>query len=884
MDEIIPESSLIGAEDSLRWSMNSDLPPNRSLFGKPRSPSIEGNASPHNNPHPETPGFPITRTGKNRVDVPCSQVSDASTPKPKGAPRPSNLLPNSGFQTLIPGPSVDVQEDEFTTTTRCTFSPSPLSAPTSTVPLTLPNGTMEYSVSFVPSVPTELTPKVSRLQRTATTQPKELLNLQGLRKSLSSDPSNISSRHERNEDNKGKESPQLHRAHIETPSAQILSGLVSQEIQNNSCPKTSSLNKSTVEREDRAMVDEASAQKGLQIVNTPVNSLASQKGADKRSQGVPDNQTSQQVEENLKKGESKVAVAEGEKAGKLADTRKMEKARKAAERKTEEVQKIEATRMVEKARNLEDTRGEDGARKVEEVQNLEEAQRVGGKRKVEVSGNDEVRNVKKDQEQKTKVQKANNEKLQVKEQRTREKKTEEIKNTVEAEKKGAEAARTKAGVAAEKQGEELKKIGKEMKAKGKAEETEGKRHEKLAKQKKNQLEAGSKRAKTTVMREAESDSIQKSDVAPPTEELPASQVGRKRQISESPLTLEKGGGKKQKVTKTSEKDEHIPKTASAPSKKSTLVAKPRRSVSFADVDQPVLPAQGPDVSENSTAQKTSIPMPVPLPKLSQAAKPAAKKAKMEAKEIMALSGRRRSKLSKEIVESSGSDSEVAQQTSERINSTPMKVSRRPVDPMKPSSDPKQEANKGLNSGPRAESESESESEPESEFESESESESELGSEYKSVLKENRIIEMNDAATEKESTLKTNEHVTGVTKGSVSCDVLPKRQFARRTASRISTPFSVVKETGTRHSTKNTLHDKETKEATASRLQKTLDGKHNRPRHCLQILDLTEIQIQPQLVLSLTQILHLQLVPSPKQILHLHDNQELPHEMTKLQHE
>ena len=746
MDEIVPESSPIGAEDSLRWSTN------KTLFGRPRSPSLEGNTSPHHKPQSETPSFRITRTGKNKVDVPCSQVSDASTSKPKGASHPSNLLPNGGFKTLVSSPSVDVQEDEFTSATRCTSSPSAttsLPLPTSNIPHAFPlqNGVMEYPDS---SIPTELTPKLARLQRETTTQPKQLStpnNSQGL--------SNLPSCHDPGNENIGKESPRLRRAHIDdTPSAQILSGLVSQESQNSPLrQKISSRNKTTVEREDRAMVD---GQRGLKTVNVRGNSLASQKGIGKGGGGVPDDQMVRRVEERLENVERKVAIAGGERVRKLAET--------------------------------------------EEAQNAEEARRVDISKKVE---NEAARNVKKDQEKKakyTQIQKANNEKLRVKEQLgAREKKIEETKNNVGTEKKRAETERKKAGIAAEKLlkgGEELKKIGKELIAGEKAGEDEGKRQEKSTKQRENQAGAVPQKVKAKATAVGE-DSIQKRGVAPPAdEELPAVQVGRKRQLSEGPLALEKGKGKKQKTTKALEKE-----TASAPRQITTPVAKLRRSVSFVDVNQPVLTAQSPGVSENSMAQKTPIPTAVPQPGFSPAEKPAAKKAKIGAETLRTRSQR---KLSKDIVESSGSDSEVAQQISECIRTSSMHTGdfKRPVGPTKPNSELKRGTNKESNSGSKSESESESESEPESESDLDSESEPEQ--------EETRNIEVKNAKpteTKKGPTPRIGGHVTRAVKSPV--------------------PYA-VKETVAGRGMENSLHDSKNKEVGPSKLQKTPEGEAQLP--------------------------------------------------------
>jgi len=43
IEEVVPESSYIGAEDSLVWSTDGHQPPNRRLFAKPSSPMHDSN-------------------------------------------------------------------------------------------------------------------------------------------------------------------------------------------------------------------------------------------------------------------------------------------------------------------------------------------------------------------------------------------------------------------------------------------------------------------------------------------------------------------------------------------------------------------------------------------------------------------------------------------------------------------------------------------------------------------------------------------------------------------------------------------------------------------------------------------------------------------------
>ena len=133
VEEMVPESSCVGAEDSLVWSTDGHQPPNRRLFARPSSPIHDRNlaSSLNKGKDPNSPDFRFTRTRKSvetRVEVLGTQASQPLSLQEKGTPHPRRFLSNGAPVILSPGSSVDAKEEELTSLASIRSSHSPFLA------------------------------------------------------------------------------------------------------------------------------------------------------------------------------------------------------------------------------------------------------------------------------------------------------------------------------------------------------------------------------------------------------------------------------------------------------------------------------------------------------------------------------------------------------------------------------------------------------------------------------------------------------------------------------------------------------------------------------------------------------------------------------------
>jgi len=611
VEEVVPESSCIGAENSLVWSTDGHQPPNRRLFARPSSPIHGRNlaSSLHKEKDPNTPDFRFTRTRKSveaRVEVLGTQASQPLPFQEKGTPHPRRFLTNDAPAILSPGSSVSAKEEQLT-------SPASTRSPHSS----LLAREAPYSASTLDDV-----------QSTNSTQdtPKQSVLTQALPPKAHAQPPQQALRHRSSQPQGASQglsdigaSGGYNLPPLDTPSTQLLIGLASQEsaIKSPLSEKTTAQSKLAMERDARAAAAEARRQKQLEESTTDED-------MDDEEGEATDSETEQQMEEELKKAE--------EKARKV----KEEEARKAKE---EEARREEEEKAQEEARKAKE---EETRKKKEELAwKVQEEERKAKEKKARMDKEEGETRMKEQQEaEKGKAEEASQ-------------KAEEAKAAVEAEnKKAAKAAekeateKKKAEAIAEKlrkkqEQEELKRIEKERRAKGKAEESERKKQEKADKGK---VKRNAKKAPE----DAEEKSAANED--PKAPEPPASQAGKRQRPTpnERPSAAEDvPQGKKQKTTTA--KQANNPKVDDAPrnpdlhppatpkvsalrktSPNGTPAAKARRSVSFMDMTASVLTPQTSSASEApaNVYPKTPVPPPVfipgTVPTLVPTTKPAAK--------------------------------------------------------------------------------------------------------------------------------------------------------------------------------------------------------------------------------------------------------------------
>ncbi|RPB27362.1 hypothetical protein L211DRAFT_834221 [Terfezia boudieri ATCC MYA-4762] len=668
VEEVIPESSYIGAENSQVWSTDGHQRPNRRLFARPSSPTHDRNLASFLNKAkgPNTPDFQFTRTRKSaetQVEVLGTQGSQHLPFQEKGTLHPRRLLTNGAPAILSPGSTVDAKEEELTSSASIRSSHSPFLAREAPHPVRPLDDVRSANSMQDTSKPPVLTQAVSPKAHTQSFQ-------QALRH---------------------RPSPPL-----DTPSTQLLIGLALQEnsIKSPLSEKTTDQSKLAMERGARAVAAEARGQKQLDTSTTGED-------IDDEEDETTDSETEQQMEEELKKVEEKARKVKEDEVRKAKEeearwekeevTRKeQEETRKAKEEETRK----EKEELARKAQEEEErkAREEKATKGKEDEEALKKEQQEAEERKAEESS-------RKAEEAKAAIEAENKKKVA----KTAEKEA--------VEKKKAEAITEKPRKKQEQ--EELTKIEKEGKAKERAEESERKKQERA-----KQVEKGnSTRKNAKAPKDAEENSSQNEDTTPKAPDVPASQAGKKRQRplpNERPLATEDAPqGKKQKTTKAKQannpevydaplnSDSQLPatpKVVSALRKISpngTPAARVRRSVSFMDMTASVSTPQNSSASEAPTKVYPKTPVPPPMfilgaePTLAPAAKRTAKsktpiplpdlratmkvtasnaapiKTKAVEKKPVAAKGNR-SKLSEELVEGSESESDNAQQPSKPV--------------------------------------------------------------------------------------------------------------------------------------------------------------------------------------------------------------------------
>ncbi|KAF8428121.1 hypothetical protein EV426DRAFT_705015 [Tirmania nivea] len=691
--EVVPESSCIGAEDSLVWSTDGHQPPNRRLFAKPSSPIHDRNlaSSLSKGKDPDTLNFRFTRTMRsieNRVEVPGTQASQPSPSQENGASHPRWFPTNGAPAIQSPGSSVDAKEEELTSPASIQSSCSPFlarGAPHSASTLDDARSTNSTQDTLVR---TQSLPKKAYKQASQQALRHQLSQPQRAGKDLSDiDPSDSES------ENGGPPKKQGHNLPpIDTPSTQLLIGLALQEgaMRSPLSEKITDQSKLAMERAARAAAAQARRQISLEESVTDDDMCDEEDGA-------TDSETEQQMEEELKKVE--------EKARKV----KEEEVRKAKEEEAKR-EKEEITRKAqEEARKAKE--GETRKKKEDLARKAQEEERLAREEKVRKDKEEEEARMKEQQEaEKRKAAEAL-------------RKAEEAKAAVEAEKKKAVKAaekeiaeKKKAEAKVEKlrkkqEQEELKRIEKERKVKEKAEELERKKQEKAKQREKGKPLNNAKKAPEDA-EDAEENSTVNEDTTPKALELPVSQASKRQRSApneNSPATEVAPQGKRQKTTKT--KQANNPKVDDAPdlnplaspkvvsalkktSPNGTPAAKARRSVSFVDMGASVLAPQNSSASEAPAkvyprtpvpppvfipgAESTLVPgakpaakskTPIPLPDLHAAMKATTKKAtptKAKAAEKRPKAAKdSKSKLSQELIEESESELDNAQQLQQK---------------------------------------------------------------------------------------------------------------------------------------------------------------------------------------------------------------------------